>query len=268
MPWARIDDHANTNAKLLALSDSAFRLWVCGLIYCQSHLTDGFIPASMVPTFGVKAKKINLHISHELCAALVPGKAPLWHEVDGGYQVHHYADWNDTRQIVMGNRERTAERQRRFKERRDQTVSNASTNALPDTLVTAPTPPTHTTPPTPPTKGGDNERPTTLINGAEMRRHGTHRWCGRKCVPYSLHDDFVRGLGTATADAQLVAWYPVAMAKYDGRPVGDDVFDFWRNEFAAWVGTVTSKPVTASTRASRNIEAGRRTMAAIERGEI
>jgi len=280
MPWARIDDHANTNAKLLALSDSAFRLWVCGLIYCQSHLTDGFIPASMVPTFGVKSKKVQLHIAHELCASLVSGKGPLWHQVEGGYQVHHYDDWNESRRTVLDNRERTAERQRRFKQRRDQPVSNALVTREQVALETVPTPPTPHHPPTPPTKIGDTRvregvnphaRPTNLVNGSEVRAHGSHAWCSWPkrdglCLPHALHSELMGRTGKAAAE--MFAFYDSRLKHYEGVAIGDNLFDFWRNEVAAWVGTVTARPATASTKASRTVEAGRRVLAAIERGEI
>ena len=81
-----------------------------------------------------------------------------------------------------------------------------------------------------------------LINGAEIRRHGLHAWCCDRglCVPMGLHTEFKARLGTDDAHARLKAWYPTVVAQHDGRPVGDDLFAFWRNSFAAWVGTVTS----------------------------
>lgn len=103
MPWGRLDDKANGNAKLLALSDSAWRMWGCGLIYCQNNLTDGFIPSFAIDAFGVRAKNKQA-VADELCRSLVPGKGPLWHKVDSGYQVHDYLDWNDSRESVEKQR--------------------------------------------------------------------------------------------------------------------------------------------------------------------
>jgi hypothetical protein len=117
MAWARLDDRANNNAKLLALSDGAHRMWTCGLVYCQDNLTDGFIAESAIRAFGVRAplKKIV----EELCAVLVPGKKPLWHKVSGGYQVNDYADVNDPATTVKKKREQTRERVKRFRSRLD-----------------------------------------------------------------------------------------------------------------------------------------------------
>lgn len=94
-----------------------------------------------------------------------------------------------------------------------------------------------------------HSKPSNLINGAEQRGHGTHAWCslsagrGGLCVPASLHREFIDKLAAShDAVADLVAWYPTVVARYLGVNVGDDVFRFWRNEFAAWVGVKTSAP--------------------------
>ena len=41
---------------------------------------------------------------------------------------------------------------------------------------------------------------------------------------------------------RLLAWYPVAAAPYEDRPIGDDDWRFWRARFREWQGT-TAKPV-------------------------
>ena len=41
MAWVKLHDGAMQNMKVAKLSDSAFRLWVRGLCYCQTALTDG-----------------------------------------------------------------------------------------------------------------------------------------------------------------------------------------------------------------------------------
>jgi len=114
MPWGRLDDQANGNAKLLALSDAAWRMWGCGLIYCQANLTDGFIPDHAIQTFGVRARN-KAHVVSELLATSVPGKSSLWHTVTGGYQVHDYLDWNDARAIVLEEREKARQRMERLR---------------------------------------------------------------------------------------------------------------------------------------------------------
>jgi hypothetical protein len=104
-----------------------------------------------------------------------------------------------------------------------------------------------------------HSKASNLINGSELRRHGQHAWCSWPardglCVPAALHLDLAGRLGTDTAKADLLRWYPAVVARYAGLPVGDSVFDFWRNEFAAWVGTVTVRPShRAATSAESNL---------------
>lgn len=119
-----------------------------------------------------------------------------------------------------------------------------------------------------------HSKPTNLVHGGEQRRHGTHAWCDPergKCVPFGLHDEFCKALGVPRdeAESRLKAWYPTVIAGYAGVPIGDDAYALWRNEFAAWVGTVSRKPVaTESTREGRTLAAAARTTAALERGEL
>lgn len=114
MPWGRLDDQANGNAKLLALSDAGWRMWGCGLIYCQANLTNGFIPTHAIESFGVRAKN-KATVADELCRSLIPGKGPLWHAVDGGYTIHDYLDWNDSADTILAEREKARLRMERLR---------------------------------------------------------------------------------------------------------------------------------------------------------
>lgn len=89
-----------TSPKHAPLSDGALRLWLHGLCWSKEHLTDGFIPAAMVPSLHRRAAKLV----PELLCALVPGKSPLWHETKGGYQIHDFAEWQETKDKVQGRR--------------------------------------------------------------------------------------------------------------------------------------------------------------------
>jgi hypothetical protein len=130
MSWGRLDDEANDCPKLIALSDGAFRLWACGIIYAQKKLTDGFIPARTVAAFPARRK--GPQVIAELTSKLVPGRDVLWHVVDGGYQIHDYLDWNDRREDVLKARELGRERLNQFRQRKGDrnAVRNAFRNAL------------------------------------------------------------------------------------------------------------------------------------------
>ncbi len=99
MAWARIHDSALTSPKIVKLFDprDPFHLWVWGLSYCQTHLTDGAIQMEAIPHGGAKA-----------AAELVTRR--LWEVAEGGYQVHDYFDWNDSRETITKKRSAARER--------------------------------------------------------------------------------------------------------------------------------------------------------------
>jgi hypothetical protein len=134
MPWARIDDRANSDAKLLALSDSAYRLWVGALIFCQANLTDGFIPTHAIETFGVRAKN-KAPLVRELTASVL-GKRALWQSVEGGWQFNDFLDWNDSREVVLAQRAKGKSRVDRFRAKLNG-HGNAERNAARNALQTA-----------------------------------------------------------------------------------------------------------------------------------
>lgn len=99
MAWARIDESAATHPKVLALSDRAFRVWVNGLCYCQTHLTDGSIPRA-----ALRVVSGTQRTADELV------KAGLWIVHPDGYRVHDYLDWNDSRETIEYKRRLGAHR--------------------------------------------------------------------------------------------------------------------------------------------------------------
>lgn len=121
MAWVRIHDGAMQNMKITTLTDSAFRLWVRGLCYCQTALTDGLIPHSALRDMGAKRKDVD-----ELAEARIPNRAPLWERIDGfGFKVHNYLAWNDPRERVL-------ERQGKAKQRRDDYQERKKLGRVPD----------------------------------------------------------------------------------------------------------------------------------------
>jgi hypothetical protein len=116
-----------------------------------------------------------------------------------------------------------------------------------------------------PTSGAQGN-PQTLINGRSQRLHGQHAWCSLHatpeprdglCVPYSLHDE-LKGK-TLKSDDDLKAFYNATVNKYAGQGIADNLFEFWQNEVAAWIGTVSVKA------SNRREGRGARLMAATER---
>jgi hypothetical protein len=129
MPFGRLHEEAAGDSKLLALSDGAWRMWGMGLIYCQKNLTDGFIAANAIATFGVRGpgkRSIDPDVvARELCTEQVPGKAPVWEKVDGGYRVHDYLEWNDSKDEILKMRQDKRDRTARWRERKQSQSASA-----------------------------------------------------------------------------------------------------------------------------------------------
>ena len=106
-PWVRINDSAMTDLKIVRLPDSALRLWLKGLCYCQMHLTDGYIPKEALGPMEAKRKDVE-----SLCKVLVEGKSPLWEPHGDGFQIHDYLNYNDGRAEVLARQEKDRARKR------------------------------------------------------------------------------------------------------------------------------------------------------------
>ena len=88
MAWLYLDDQFPDHPKVVAAGGDAAWLFVCGLAYCRRYNTEGFIPTAQV------ARLSDRKSVKKLAAKLVTVR--LWREVDDGYQVHDFSDWNRT----------------------------------------------------------------------------------------------------------------------------------------------------------------------------
>ena len=98
MPWIKLDDSFLTNAKILQAGLEARALYVAGLCYCGKTLSDGAIPAGMVPKLAALAD-----VDDAASAAATLVALGLWHDAPGGFAVHDYLDYNPTRQQAESN---------------------------------------------------------------------------------------------------------------------------------------------------------------------
>lgn len=99
MPYLPLDHNYGDHPKVDALSDAAYRLHTQALLWCSRTLTDGHVPEDrvrrLVPTFKPAALR-----------ELLAGDKPMWvPAAGGGYTIHDYLDWNDTRDEVLAARE-------------------------------------------------------------------------------------------------------------------------------------------------------------------
>ncbi|MEU2924158.1 hypothetical protein ABZ636_03725 [Streptomyces sp. NPDC007251] len=92
------------------LSDRAFRLHVSAICWCAENLTDGHITDRELPLItrlrNVKATAQQLE------------DAGLWDRSDSGWFIHDYLDYNPSRDQVLAERKKNAERQERFRRRK------------------------------------------------------------------------------------------------------------------------------------------------------
>jgi hypothetical protein len=93
MAWVKIDDQAPRHHKMLKAGPAACWLWVCGLAHSQSQLTDGFISYDVLPMIGVTKH------APKLATQLVLAK--LWDVVEGGYIIHDYLTFNDSKDEML-----------------------------------------------------------------------------------------------------------------------------------------------------------------------
>lgn len=122
MTWVRLDEAMPEHPKIAALSDSAFALFVTSLCYANRNLTDGFIP------YGVGHGQLRFCEGNPVPAIRELEAAGLWDEIDGGWQVHDFADYQPSRESVLADREAARQRMARRRSpdvRSEQTANDA-----------------------------------------------------------------------------------------------------------------------------------------------
>lgn len=104
MTWARIDDNLPFHPKVVQAGNEAMGLWVRALSWSAGQLTDGKVPAKMLPVFaGTEANASELV------------EAGLWHETFEGYEFHDWNQYQISRAEVEAKREEARERMRKVR---------------------------------------------------------------------------------------------------------------------------------------------------------
>ena len=115
-----LDDRLPTHPKILKAgqligsggASRALHLYLLGITYARTHLTDGFIPFSFISSCGVVSKS-------GLCAkALANRGVGLWRKVYGGYLIHDYHHWNPKSSEIKEKRDKDRRRKAREREGR------------------------------------------------------------------------------------------------------------------------------------------------------
>jgi len=92
--WLKLDDRFAAHPKISPLSDGAFRLHICGLLFSSAHQTDGRIQREQIPILMPRYRPRYLD---EL---VVRG---LWLPHDEIVEINDYLDYNPSRtEIAVG----------------------------------------------------------------------------------------------------------------------------------------------------------------------
>lgn len=106
MAWVRLDDHIDEHPKVARaagdVGDSGLATLVSAIAYSNRNLTDGFIPSTAV-------RCLTLHRRPAAVAAALVA-AGLWEEVEGGFLIHDYSDYQASRESVVAKRQKVAEK--------------------------------------------------------------------------------------------------------------------------------------------------------------
>lgn len=235
MAWLRIEDAVTEHRKHLQAGPAACWLWVCGIAYCQRQLSDGFIPKEALPVIGISQGVTRL------AARLV--SVGLFDAVEGGFLVHDYHDYNDTREEAhqrradlgavrakagrLGGLRSAQTRQAKHEatpQQQGQQLAEANRSPIPSLPI--------------PSLPEERERARSVFAGSLPRDHIRHSWCSArgKCVPDWLHAEFCRAVDAENLPAASVRLKMFYEATEHGWPVGaigDEAVKLWKAEFAA-----------------------------------
>lgn len=107
MTWVKLDASFPRHPKVLAAGDKAAWVYICGLCYSAEHLTDGFIPLSVLRRFTDVSRPL-LHASKLVSVG-------LWEEIEGGFLIHDYVAHQRSKADVLAGREAAATRMQRVR---------------------------------------------------------------------------------------------------------------------------------------------------------
>lgn len=178
MVWGKFDDKYAEHPKVQAAGEWAAWVNVKAVLWSCKFLTDGFVPEPVALQLAVGPGQKARAVIERLIQPY-HGRSGLWEQVDGGYKVHDFLDYNPSKEAIEA--ERQANRDRASKARQSRRDYASSTGALqpdsgrnsPAVTVTRPVPsqtrPSPSSPPTPsPAPGAPGEMGESGNGGAHL----------------------------------------------------------------------------------------------------
>lgn len=124
MVWVRLDDGFTRHPRMVAAGLHGRALFIAGLCYCGTHLTDGMIPRAAFPMLAAEAG-----VPARTAAKLI--EVGSWIDKGDHIEVHDFLVYNPSRAKVLAERAAGAERQRKSREsRRDAGVTDTATDGV------------------------------------------------------------------------------------------------------------------------------------------
>ena len=157
MPWVKVDDRFDEHPKHAAVGPVGWGVWLAGLAYCNRNLTDGFIPWSVAESIGgqwrvrepvedereLENGSREVQYRHRIWTIDIGSgfhgerittdwvitqlvRVGLWEEVEDGYRVHDYQEYQPSRVEVLEERRKAADRQSQARSRRKSRAQSRS----------------------------------------------------------------------------------------------------------------------------------------------
>lgn len=273
--WFQTETRVRTHPKMVRAGRAACWTWLAGNCYAKDQMTDGFIPdgmlASLVPGASLR------EIKKDADALIAAG---LWIKVTGGYQIHDYLQYNDSKAVILAKREKDRNRKPRKSDGiqpASEEIPRGSFSGPISTSISTSVPeggPEETAPPRPPdqtirpsgVQGRGAFEPNSL-----PRDHMRHALCGgqmRLCLSETVYGKFITRYGGPEAEARKALQRFVDAIEIEHQALGnflwlDDHFtNFLRREgrLKDAAPTRTSEPApianTSHDQKIRDIEAG------------
>jgi hypothetical protein len=108
--WVRLDDEFPKHPKIAEVGPLGLAMQVAGLCYCNHYLTDGYVPRAVAATLldlegiGIFTGTYTGEDAHWKLVAECLVIAGVWDEVEGGYEIHDYDEYQPSREQVLEER--------------------------------------------------------------------------------------------------------------------------------------------------------------------
>lgn len=125
MTWFKLDDNWLMHPKVQAVGVQSRALWIAGGLHCAAQLTDGRIEKHLVTVLAAQAG-VSPRSSNRLI------EMGLWRDEGDHYQMHHFLEYQPSRQEVEAERERWRKNKRKSRAPNPQRDSTENPPGVPE----------------------------------------------------------------------------------------------------------------------------------------